>query len=524
MNPRASTSNPSAVPSSSTHPSDHTVSSKKPIIRTHKIQGDSLTSEADDRKVFGIPFTNIAGLKNISPDGSFTNGMTWVGHFLGILFSEFEKRYLEAKQAHKDQNRFRSDCDIADSLITNENHIATELDHFFDLLKSGRETAYRDQVVAEVFAEGGVTAHHWGFTWNPKLLGSREMLESLGDKRNELLRYDHDHAVTQAQKDETLIYEWTGANDILTVNKFPTPEEAKIAIQERKKNAEILIQNGYKKFVLFNLPDISLLPRYQEQDEAAQAQASTASACLNQELERAVAELREEHPDCLFEIFDVKSHFDEIYFNPEKYGFDPKKMKKWYVGSPEFIMDKENHTSPATGWAFWNNVHPTTDFHYLLALELFKFVMSKFKLLEPKPMQLAKDSQAIHTRRRSFDGGSTASLLSELGDVKVKRTHHDKDASTLPPASVLPAVPISSSSPVTPSTVKPDSSSGNADDSHSQQSVDSVPVSGSSIGQSTTKMGGSSTNIFTPIPEKKADPHSGEEKKNQGWRHCCSYL
>ena len=64
-------------------------------------------------------------------------------------------------------------------------------------------------------------------------------------------------------KIKTLVIEWSGANDLITVNLHPNIKTAQRAVNARIENIEKLIEQGYQHFVLINLSDLSLTPRYQ---------------------------------------------------------------------------------------------------------------------------------------------------------------------------------------------------------------------------------------------------------------------
>nr|WP_231950239.1 SGNH/GDSL hydrolase family protein [Legionella lansingensis] len=329
------------------------------------------------RKLGGvIPMDGISGLKGKSPKGSFTNGYVWDKDF-GNDVAE-EAIIKELKRQGKDST------DISDAIIDHDESVEKPLHDDFNL-GDYRQTKFKNQDFIRYYTEGGLTSYDYSgrLTANLKLLATEKILATLDEKRNLLLQDDKARGIPPEHKKQTLITEWSGANDLMTVNEKPTKEAAEKAVAARLKNLEELIKNGYENFVLFNLPDLSLTPRFQAQSKEEQQNAREVSDYFNELLAEKVARLKEAYPDCSIDIFDVNTFFHDAYEHPEKYKLDPKKLRTPYTKSDDFELDKTNDTSPAPGYMFWDDVHPTAYVHELIAEKYYEEYSKKYNFSAP---------------------------------------------------------------------------------------------------------------------------------------------
>lgn len=154
-----------------------------------------------------------------------------------------------------------------------------------------------------------------------------------------------------------------------------------------------LIEAGYTQFALFNLPDLSLTPRYQSRSPNETENARDCSDYFNAELAKACTAMAAKYPYCIIKVFDVNKPFKEMYKTPEAYGFDPTKLRQPYTTSSDFINDKG--LSPAQGYFFWDDVHPTADAHSWLGSKFYDEIIKTFRFVEPSNTTpaLAKNSE-----------------------------------------------------------------------------------------------------------------------------------
>ncbi|CDZ77926.1 Phosphatidylcholine-sterol acyltransferase precursor [Legionella massiliensis] len=347
----------------------------KPSIISHFVMlGDSLTDRgtANRRKILRY----ITELERKSPKGRFTNGYTWSDHISARLISEFIIRELKTEAG-------MSPSDIADAIIHNEPRVK-ELVHGSYSLGDDLCVKYKGSDFVRNYDEGGLTSHD--YSWAPSTsisrFATRLIVSTLGAKLAQLLAYDQENPPSKIQKAQTLIVEWSGANDLITVNAEPSMLEVDRAIRSRITHAEQLIKSGYRNFVLFNLPDLSLCPHFQSLSAAERSNAHQCTEYFNAELARACRELNETYPHCSIDVFDVNSVFKEIYDEPEKYGFDRDKRSRSFIRSPEFTI-RANGTSPANGYMFWDGIHPSADMHALLADRFYEKYAADYNFSSP---------------------------------------------------------------------------------------------------------------------------------------------
>ncbi|MDI9817645.1 MULTISPECIES: SGNH/GDSL hydrolase family protein [unclassified Legionella] len=346
--------------------------------------GDSLSDRGtmDHRKLFGlIPMDGLSGLKGKSPKGRFTNGYVWDDNFSNEVADEAIIRELK--------RHGKTATDIADDVITSAPEVEGLLYNNFDL-GNNRHVNFKGQDFVRNYNEGGLTAYDYSqrVIPNPKLLAEEEILSTLDKKRQLLLEDDNARIISEEHKKRTLIVEWSGANDLITVNSKPTNEEAEKAVQARLRNVEELIKSGYRHFALFNLPDLSLTPRFQRQGKEEQNNAHKVAMYFNQQLQKGIEQLSATYRDCAIDVFDINAIFTEAYNHPEKFQLDPAKKHIPYTESNDFNI-KANGTSPADGYLFWDDVHPSADMHAILGQKFYDKYSQKYHFVAPHESLLA---------------------------------------------------------------------------------------------------------------------------------------
>lgn len=362
----------------------------KRIIRRKIFMGDSLSDRGtlDHLKLGGvIPMSLVSGLSSKSPRGRFTNGFLWIDMLAAI---GVEKLEMDHWRYHlKLKNNPAQNADLADFIYAQKlkrNRQAFTLDDDKNVLFNG--TRY-----IRTYCEGGATSTDWKekLTLNPGDEGARLVVSNLAAKRKQLLADDFKYKVSAEEKSETLVTEWSGANDLITVNSEPSHAIADQAVAARIENLEALIKSGYRNFVVMNLPDLGLTPRYQAKGGKEQSNASECSAYFNQQLAAKVEALKQKYKDkdLFLDVFDVSSLLTEVYNNPAEYGFDKSKLSTPFTQSQEFKDNQSNPEnqaqgiSPSTGYMFWDDVHPTADMHAWLAEKYMQKYDSVFDYRSP---------------------------------------------------------------------------------------------------------------------------------------------
>lgn len=149
---------------------------------------------------------------------------------------------------------------------------------------------------------------------------------------------------------------WIGGNDY-----FNGDGNFMEAVANIKDAMERLVEFGARHLLVMNLPDLGTIPDTLGMPEAASANAF--SVGFNNELATMLDTFSVENPQIGLYEFDVFAFFGDIQDNPGTFGFtnttDP---------SPNF--DIPNNFEGA-GHVFWDDKHPTTQTHALLADQVF---------------------------------------------------------------------------------------------------------------------------------------------------------
>ncbi|MCL9684801.1 SGNH/GDSL hydrolase family protein [Legionella maioricensis] len=382
-------------------------------IRQLVVLGDSLSDRGtlDKRKLLGfIPLDFLSGLKGKSPKGRFTNGYLWGDYVSAATAEEFTISHVRKKLnlGHEAQDN----ADISDEFLTND-ALRIENQEAFSL-NNDRHVLFKGTRFARYYCEGGLTSYDYSkdFTLDPTIEFPRLILSTLEKKRDDLLADDKKYHVSPLEKSETLVIEWSGANDLITLNQKPTHEEVDNAVNERIKNIEKLVQNGYRNFVLFNLPNLCYTPRFQAKNKKERDNAAECCEYFNVQLAEKCTELNKKYRDLHLpvnlSVFDIATEFEQIYKHPEQHGFEKDKLNSPYTSSDEFKKNQENpeyekdKISPSEGYMFWDDIHPTADMHNLLAVRFKEQYRTVYEFMSPhREKKLIKDDCEL-LKKNSF--------------------------------------------------------------------------------------------------------------------------
>lgn len=368
-------------------------------IKNILMLGDSLSDRGTLNKTYilgCIPMAALSGLKGRSPDGRFTNGLVWSDHISAQIANDFTIKRLQ-KKWHMDVT------DISDSIIAQEKKVVHAIRDKYTL-DDDNFINYNGRLWVRSYCVGGLTSHDYfgAPSYNIVRFFTRLTLSRLEDMRAHVFDYDKKHNLSYAHKAQTLVVEWSGANDLVTVNEKPSIDEVDKAIAARVKNIKKMIESGYRNFVLINLPNLALTPRYQKKSIKEQENAERCTYYFNAELGKACAQLAKEFPHCSIKAFDINTMFETVYNNPEQYLLDSNKLKTPYTSSPDFISPK-NGMSPSKGYMFYDDLHPSADVHALLSAYFYDQLGTKYQLLEPDEQCFNKhDYVSEQTLLKSF--------------------------------------------------------------------------------------------------------------------------
>lgn len=391
-------------------------------IRRFVVLGDSLCDRGTlmKRHLFGvIPMSFIVSLSTKSHHGRFTNGFTWDDDFGAMFAAHFIARDLEQREFNVNDA-----TDVADGIINGDPNIDPAIHAGYSLDHDTYIAYNQNRDFIRMYCEGGLTSrdYHGSFISNFMLFASRQILASLAKKREQLLADDIKHKVTDAQKAETMVIEWSGGNDLVTVNKKPTIEEALNAVQARIDNVTKLIAAGYRCFVLFNLPDLSLTPRYHGASAEVKQEVSQICARFNESLFTKAKEIKALHPDVNIDVFDVNTVFNEVYKDPQRYGF--KNTTEPFVDSPYYHPEKDGAMS-AHDYMFWDAIHPTARMHALLADAFFTRYRTRIDFVAPKFEKTVTPKCMFEKFMHAYDARFKDDQNGYLGNWRVSRLRED---------------------------------------------------------------------------------------------------
>jgi phospholipase/lecithinase/hemolysin len=153
--------------------------------------------------------------------------------------------------------------------------------------------------------------------------------------------------------DGTLFIVWGGAIDLLYAQ---SPNDVVNAAIQQTLNIQRLIDAGATQFIVANLPPLGLVPRLN--GTPASISATEASALFNSYLATGISVLRDAHPHRNMTIFqlDVFTLFSQIVASPSDFS-----LTNIAMGS------QGNVAADPDTYLFWDDLHPTTHGHSILA-------------------------------------------------------------------------------------------------------------------------------------------------------------
>ena len=160
---------------------------------------------------------------------------------------------------------------------------------------------------------------------------------------------------TNSLSEDALFIIWAGGNDCLNGDR-----DYEASISNLNNAMSLLAQAGARHILLLNLPDLGAIPDTQDSDEYIYA--SEFSLNFNQALANLIDTFSTEHPQIGVYEYDIYALFEKILSDPTSYGFTN-------VSEPSPNFDVANNFD-AEGYLFWDDVHPTTQMHAIIADKL----------------------------------------------------------------------------------------------------------------------------------------------------------
>jgi phospholipase/lecithinase/hemolysin len=168
---------------------------------------------------------------------------------------------------------------------------------------------------------------------------------------------DKFHAENNQADTEALYIIWAGANDYLGAGIT----DPNIPVKNLSSSVESLALMGARNIMVLNLPDLGNLPRTRNEMQKSQFLTNITqlhNSALTSELET----LKQSFGQSLNLIsIDVCNLFNQIFSQPEQFGFTNLEYAA--------LSQHENSHIYSESFFFWDEIHPTTAVHLLLATE-----------------------------------------------------------------------------------------------------------------------------------------------------------
>ena len=160
--------------------------------------------------------------------------------------------------------------------------------------------------------------------------------------------------------DKTLFVVWGGAIDVLYATSENDVIDAGI---NQALNVQRLIDAGATQFIVPNLPPLGSVPRLNGSPTTS-IPATEASALYNQVLSAGLSLLHEFNPRKHLAVaqLDVFSLFNQVIASPSSYS-----LLNVTASSQGIPVDPDTYL-------FWDNLHPTTHGHHILATTAAKIL------------------------------------------------------------------------------------------------------------------------------------------------------
>ncbi len=201
---------------------------------------------------------------------------------------------------------------------------------------------------------------------------------------------------------DALYINWIGGNNIRAlITNGRTVDQNRSAIDEALDSMmaglNIELTNGVTNLLVPNLPDIGVIPEFA--GDASQSAEGTALTDLwNVGLEQRLTTLNNNNPNANIYHFDVNSLFGQMIADPSVFGFTDVTSECRSIGG-WFGFRYEIECADADTTLFWDEIHPTTAAHNLLAGYAYDLLRGNNAVSSPAPALLMLLGLALLTKR-----------------------------------------------------------------------------------------------------------------------------
>jgi thermolabile hemolysin len=181
------------------------------------------------------------------------------------------------------------------------------------------------------------------------------------------------------RQENTLFIIWIGANDFLIKDEKSVTK----IMSEELDVIENLIKDGSKNILILNVPNTTLAPSFRFRDDGAIVHDRIKQ--FNSELKKSVESLKVKYESSIhLALYDAYSAHLNIFNNPAKHGLKNISEPCLNVDNNNTMVliptkIRETCTDPDTFFS-WDNIHPTTAVHKLMAKSIEEFISLNFLL------------------------------------------------------------------------------------------------------------------------------------------------
>ena len=173
---------------------------------------------------------------------------------------------------------------------------------------------------------------------------------------------------------------WAGPNDYVESlnNGGIDPNLPTTSVNNLSNAIDELHDLGANNILVFNLPDISKTPLgHSHLNSEASDLITDLTHQQNTLLDQSVEELNQANPELNLVSFDFNKFFHEILDNPNSFGLTNVTDNCSGIPFPD-LPDNFNPCDNPDQYFFWDNQHPTTTVHRVIADEVIDTVKSEF--------------------------------------------------------------------------------------------------------------------------------------------------
>lgn len=198
---------------------------------------------------------------------------------------------------------------------------------------------------ASVRSTAGGNNYAWGGALSGTGTNTFGLIDNVG-------RQVSDYLGANAPSADTLYVLWAGGNDLIASSSAgPT------VASNTTGHLTTLANAGAERFLVLNLPDLGVVPRFVGGAQSAEKSAASTqhNTLLAGQLDAARTTLGVD-----ITLMDIQSLFGQILANPARYGFSN-------TTAPAYNPSAGTVASQPNTYAFWDDIHPTAASHDWIA-------------------------------------------------------------------------------------------------------------------------------------------------------------